>query len=131
MELRRRAGEPVRHDRERPSQRNAGLGQPCSRSSGVADGRLRALAERERTAIRHTAARGSYRGGVQVKRAGMLLLFAGTLAAQQSALDTGGPQAARIAKLWWFFLVPMTVIFLLVLGMTFWSLTRTPSRENE
>jgi heme/copper-type cytochrome/quinol oxidase subunit 2 len=43
---------------------------------------------------------------------------------QQSAVDPGGPQAARIAGLMWLFVSLLTVIFIIVLGLTLWTLTR-------
>jgi cytochrome c oxidase subunit II len=43
---------------------------------------------------------------------------------QQSAVDPAGPQAGKIAALWWFFSAILGVIFLIVMGFTVLSLTR-------
>jgi cytochrome c oxidase subunit 2 len=43
---------------------------------------------------------------------------------QQSALDPAGPQSGKIAALWWFFFWLLTAIFLLVMGVMLWTLTR-------
>jgi cytochrome c oxidase subunit II len=42
----------------------------------------------------------------------------------QSAIDPAGPQAGRIATLLWFFIWLLTAIFVVVLGLTLWTLTR-------
>jgi cytochrome c oxidase subunit II len=71
------------------------------------------------------------------------LFFTAQAAAQQSALDPAGPQAARIASLWWSFNIVLTVIFVIVIGVMLWALSRrrpdgetleslhTPSAETE
>jgi cytochrome c oxidase subunit 2 len=43
---------------------------------------------------------------------------------QQSAIDPGGPQAGKIAGLLWLFVSLLTVIFIIVLVLTLWTLTR-------
>jgi cytochrome c oxidase subunit 2 len=52
------------------------------------------------------------------------LFICGVARAQQSALDAVGPQSAKIASLLWFFFGLLAVIFILVIGVTLWSLTR-------
>ncbi len=52
------------------------------------------------------------------------LLLTGCAGHQQSAVDPGGPQADRIADLFWFFVWPLTAVFVIVLGLTLWSLVR-------
>jgi cytochrome c oxidase subunit II len=42
----------------------------------------------------------------------------------QSVVDPGGPQAGRIANLLWFFIALLTIIFIIVLVLTLWTLTR-------
>ncbi len=43
---------------------------------------------------------------------------------QQSVVDPGGPQAGKIANLFWFFILLLTIIFIIVLVLTLWILTR-------
>ncbi len=43
---------------------------------------------------------------------------------QQSAVDPAGPQAGKIATLWWFFFALLGAIFLIVMVFTLWSLTQ-------
>ena len=43
---------------------------------------------------------------------------------QQSAIDPGGPEAGKIAGLLWFFISLLTAIFIVVLGLALWTLTR-------
>ncbi len=43
---------------------------------------------------------------------------------QQSAIDPGGPQAGKIAGLLWLFVSLLTVIFVIVLALALWTLTR-------
>ncbi|HJT86419.1 MAG TPA: cytochrome c oxidase subunit II [Bryobacteraceae bacterium] len=52
------------------------------------------------------------------------LLSAGCAGVHQSAVDAAGPQAGRIAALWWFFLALLGVIFVVVIAFTFWALLR-------
>jgi cytochrome c oxidase subunit 2 len=42
----------------------------------------------------------------------------------QSVLDSAGPQAARIEWLWWGFTVVLTLIFVIVVGLLLWALSR-------
>lgn len=58
-----------------------------------------------------------------------LAITAACAAAQQSALDTGGPQAERIEKLWWFFLAVLGSIFIAVMGYLAAALLRRKERE--
>ena len=53
-----------------------------------------------------------------------LLLLTGCAGHQQSVVDPGGPQAGRIAGLWWFFLWLLTAIFIVVMAFTLWTLLR-------
>ena len=53
-----------------------------------------------------------------------LLLVACGDGGSQSVLDPGGPQAARIERLWWFMLIVASVVFLLVLAATIRAFTR-------
>jgi cytochrome c oxidase subunit 2 len=48
----------------------------------------------------------------------------------QSALDPLGPQAANVARLWWFSLAVATVVYLLVIGAACWALARARRREH-
>ena len=43
---------------------------------------------------------------------------------QQSVVDPAGTQASHIANLWWFFFAVLGAIFLAVMALTLWSLTR-------
>ncbi len=43
---------------------------------------------------------------------------------QQSSLDPAGPQAGKIAWLWWFFFWLFCAIFFTVMGFMLWTLTR-------
>ena len=43
---------------------------------------------------------------------------------QQSVLDPAGPQAARIHSLWWAFNIVLTLVFLIVIGIMLWALSR-------
>jgi cytochrome c oxidase subunit 2 len=42
----------------------------------------------------------------------------------QSVLDSAGPQAARIEWLWWGFTVVLMLIFVIVVGLLLWALSR-------
>jgi len=42
----------------------------------------------------------------------------------QSVLDSAGPQASRIESLWWGFTVVLTLIFVIVVGLMLWALSR-------
>jgi len=53
-----------------------------------------------------------------------ILLLAGCGGHQQSVIDPGGPLAGRTAGLWWFFFWLLTAIFIAVLALTLWTLTR-------
>jgi cytochrome c oxidase subunit 2 len=53
-----------------------------------------------------------------------LLVLAGCATSQQSALDPAGPQAGRIAGLFWFFTILLAVIFVIVIATLLWTLTR-------
>lgn len=51
---------------------------------------------------------------------------------QQSAIDPAGPQAGRIANLFWFFTFLLMTISVVVLALTFWALIRRrPTSEAE
>jgi cytochrome c oxidase subunit 2 len=52
------------------------------------------------------------------------LILSGCAASTQSAIDTGGPEAGRIATLWWVFLGVLSAIFLVVMALLLLSLTR-------
>ncbi len=43
---------------------------------------------------------------------------------QQSMIDPGGPQAGRIANLFWFFAILLAAIFVVVLVLALWTLVR-------
>lgn len=43
---------------------------------------------------------------------------------QQSIIDPAGPQASKIATLWWFFFYVLGAVFLLVMAVMLWTLTR-------
>jgi cytochrome c oxidase subunit 2 len=43
---------------------------------------------------------------------------------QQSVLNAAGPQAAHIQTLWWWFLAILTTIFVIVIGLMLWALSR-------
>ena len=53
-----------------------------------------------------------------------LLLLNGCAEHQQSVMDPAGPQAGRIGVLWWFFFWLLGIIFVLVMMVTLWTLTR-------
>ena len=48
---------------------------------------------------------------------------------QQSVVDPSGPQAGRIANLLWFFIALLTVVFVIVMVLTLWTLTRRDGGE--
>jgi cytochrome c oxidase subunit II len=56
--------------------------------------------------------------------ASLFLAFSAFAGLQQSALDAAGPQAARIQSLWWGFVVVLTAIFVIVIGILVWALSR-------
>lgn len=53
-----------------------------------------------------------------------VFLLAGCAGHQQSVVDPRGPLAGRIAGLWWFFFWLLAAIFIIVLALTLWTLTR-------
>lgn len=53
-----------------------------------------------------------------------LAILDGCAGHQQSAVDAAGPQAGRIETLWWFFLVVLGAIFIIVMALTAWTLTK-------
>jgi cytochrome c oxidase subunit 2 len=53
------------------------------------------------------------------------LAFAGCGTPHQSALDSAGPQAASIEHLFWFFTILLGAIFVIVVGLLLWTLTRS------
>ncbi len=55
---------------------------------------------------------------------GPLLLLTACAGPQQSALNPGGPEAGRINVLWWVFFAVLSAIFIAVMAMLLWSLTR-------
>jgi cytochrome c oxidase subunit 2 len=61
-----------------------------------------------------------------MKRAAALFALAYPLlaATEQSVLHPAGPQAGRIAGLWWFFFGLLTVIFFIVVGVLLWAIAR-------
>ncbi len=56
--------------------------------------------------------------------AALCLVLVGCAGVQQSAVDAAGPQAGRIAGLWWFFLALLGAIFVAVIAFTAWALLR-------
>ncbi len=52
------------------------------------------------------------------------VVLTGCAGHQQSAIDPSGPQAGRIAGLLWLFLSLLTIIFVIVLALALWTLTR-------
>jgi cytochrome c oxidase subunit 2 len=53
-----------------------------------------------------------------------LVVLASCSGHDQSALDPAGPQAGKIATLWWGFFYLLSAIFAAVMGATLWTLTR-------
>ena len=53
-----------------------------------------------------------------------LLFLAGCATRYQSAVDSAGPQAGRIEGLFWGFTILLGIIFLIVIGLLLWTLTR-------
>ncbi len=53
-----------------------------------------------------------------------LAILDGCAGHQQSAVDAAGPQAGRIETLWWFFLAVLGSIFVIVMALTAWTLTK-------
>ena len=43
---------------------------------------------------------------------------------QQSVVDPAGPQAGKIAGLWWFFVAVTAAVFIIVMALTLWTLMR-------
>ena len=58
------------------------------------------------------------------------LALIGCAGPYQSAVDTGGSEAGRIATLWWVFLAVLSAIFLTVMVLLFLSLTRHRHRSG-
>jgi len=54
----------------------------------------------------------------------LLCFLASCAGHQQSALDPAGPQAGKIATLWWIFFYVLAAIFLTVMAVLLWTLTR-------
>lgn len=50
---------------------------------------------------------------------------------QQSIVDPAGPQASKIAGLWWFFLFLLSAIFIAVIGFMLWTLTKRHSETEK
>jgi cytochrome c oxidase subunit II len=61
----------------------------------------------------------------------LLSLLAAGCAGIQSMTDARGPQAERIAGLWWFFLIVCTLVFVAVVAALFLALFRRDRRELE
>ena len=59
----------------------------------------------------------------------MLLLDGLRGALNQSALEPSGPQAAKIANLWWFAFITASVVYLLTMGALWWAARRARRRE--
>jgi cytochrome c oxidase subunit 2 len=53
------------------------------------------------------------------------LVLALRMSAQQTMLDPAGPQSGRIATLWWFLTGLLSTIFIAVIAVLIWALTRT------
>lgn len=53
-----------------------------------------------------------------------MAMLAGCAGQQQSIVDPRGPLAGRTAGLWWFFFWLLLAIFIIVLALTLWTLTR-------
>jgi cytochrome c oxidase subunit 2 len=52
------------------------------------------------------------------------LLLSACAGHQQSAVDAAGPQSGSIETLWWGFFIVLAIIFIVVMAMLLWSLTR-------
>jgi cytochrome c oxidase subunit 2 len=53
-----------------------------------------------------------------------LTMLDGCAGHQQSAVDAAGPQAGRIETLWWLFLAILGAVFVIVMALTAWTLTK-------
>jgi cytochrome c oxidase subunit 2 len=53
-----------------------------------------------------------------------MLMLSGCAGRQQSMVDPAGPQASRIEGLWWFFFDLLGAIFVIVIAVMLWALTR-------
>ena len=60
----------------------------------------------------------------------LTVLLSSCAGQQQSVIDPAGPQADRIATLWWFFFWLLVAIFIIVMALAVWTLTR-PNRGLE
>src|SRR5947209_175071 len=139
LDLRRRSGKPLRHDRERPAEWNADLGRTHSRIPDLANGRIHPLDESRGAAVGHAGKVGQHPGTAddsesrershevtlgRVAGIAALAFAAGCGTPHQSALDSAGPQAASIERLFWFFTILLGVIFVIVIGLLLSTLTR-------
>ena len=52
------------------------------------------------------------------------VVLSGCATVHQSSVDPAGPQAGRIAGLFWFFTYLLTAVFVITLAFTLWTLTR-------
>lgn len=57
-------------------------------------------------------------------QAAPLLFLVACGAPHQSALNAAGPQAGRIAGLFWFFTILLAIVFASVIGLLLWTMTR-------
>ena len=61
----------------------------------------------------------------------LLAPLVGACSGAQSALEPGGLEAARIARLFWWMTIGSVVIWLLVVGLATYALYATPHRDAE
>ena len=53
-----------------------------------------------------------------------ILILCSCATHQQSVVDPAGPQSDKIAALWWVFFWLTAAIFIIVMALTLWTLTR-------
>jgi len=63
-------------------------------------------------------------GSMRCVLALLVLTLAACAGHVQSVVDPHGPQAGKIAVLWWFFLWLLTAVFVVVMALTLWTLMR-------
>src|SRR5690348_8022171 len=126
MDLRRRAGEPVRHDRQRAAKRHADLGRSDSGVPDLADRRLYQVAEQGAANLGDSAPPGfpgdPFQQPHKQKAGSDEVTFA--LLLQQSVTDPAGPQAGHINVLWWAFVAITSAVFVAVIAVMVWALLR-------
>ncbi|MFN7140139.1 MAG: cytochrome c oxidase subunit II [Limisphaerales bacterium] len=72
----------------------------------------------------------------RIASSGLLLVLGGAMllagcSERQSTLHPAGPQAQRLDELWWLFFWVCTVVFILVIGVLWLAMRRSPAGEDK